>query len=75
MEMDTLIKKNFSKEQKKWVKKILLPQEQKILTEIFFFTIGLNFTDEMIDNMIESADKNKYGKIQLDEFLEIMLGN
>eukprot|EP01080_Neovahlkampfia_damariscottae_P009328 gene9328-1415_t len=37
--------------------------------------MGLSFTDEMIDNMIESADKNKDGKIQLDEFLEIMLGN
>jgi Ca2+-binding EF-hand superfamily protein len=28
----------------------------------------------MIDNMIESADKNQDGKIQLEEFLDIMLG-
>jgi Ca2+-binding EF-hand superfamily protein len=28
----------------------------------------------MIDNMIESADKNHDGKIQLEEFLDIMLG-
>jgi calcium-binding protein CML len=36
-------------------------------------SLGLNFDDATIEQMLQDADKNKDGKIQLDEFISIMM--